>query len=480
MKSKLTISLFMALMVFIASCTKDEFNERDAIDAQKELLNLKYQHELDLETLKQKGATALQQLLNAAALEQLKLNDSLATKSAIAAKKQDYSVTVVDVTTNVPIADADVTVSSEGKVYSAKTNTSGIATFNSLYLFPTSAFLISKTGYAATQILQQYITTGPAKLWNPSELSNEITGTLFIETDLTNLSPEKVGANVLVTASTTIPTGTVGSYNVYYPSYTTADGTYSIKVPAAPNGYNLNFEQVIADQKLYVNATDDDPVTTFPAALPRIETIKTYYKVNSYLATLPNVYNYYYFKVVPDKGGRILYLPGYSNSYGYGQVFTTAVNGQFQVEKIYTYNYYYYYPSGSLFDLTTFSYEPNTKVDVELVDVSGTLIQAAPKLAAQVGSNGKLMSYSSPEGGSGYIHLKRDAAGTLVPNAKGALARSAIYDSLSNLYSLNFTGAINTSSNRIYANTFLLPTKGDKKVVNFYYGSGESRVKQVY
>ena len=480
MKSKLTISLFMALMVFIASCTKDEFNERDAIDAQKELLNLKYQHELDLETLKQKGATALQQLLNAAALEQLKLNDSLATKSAIAAKKQDYSVTVVDVTTNVPIADADVTVSSEGKVYSAKTNTSGIATFNSLYLFPTSAFLISKTGYAATQILQQYITTGPAKLWNPSDLSNEITGTLFIETDLTNLSPEKVGANVLVTASTTIPTGTVGSYNVYYPSYTIADGSYSIKVPAAPNGYNLNFEQVIADQKLYVNATDDDPVTTFPAALPRIEKIKTYYKVNSYSATVPYVYNYYYFKFAPDKAGRTLYSPGFSNSYGYGQVFTSANNGQFQVEKISSYNYYNYYPNGSLYDLNLFIYEPNTKVDVELVDITGTLIATAPKLSAQIGSNGKLMSYSSPEGGSGFIHLRRDANGTLVPDAKGVLTKSGPFDSFTNLYSLNFTGAVNTTSNRTYINNFLLPTKGDKKVVNFYYGSGESRIKQVY
>jgi len=480
MKSKLTISLFMALMVFIASCTKDEFNERDAIDAQKELLNIKYQHELDLETLKQKGATALQQLLNAAALEQVKLNDSLATKSAIAAKKQDYSVAVVDVTTNAPIVDADVTVSSEGKVYTAKTNAAGVASFTSLYLFPTSAFLVSKIGYAATQVLQQYITSGPARLWNPSELSNEISGSLFIETDLTNLSPEKVGANVLVTASTVIPSGTIGSYTVYYPSYTTADGAYSIKVPAAPNGYTLTFEQITADQKLYVNATDDDPVTTFPAALPRITTIKTYYKVNSYAASLPSVNNYYYFKVAADKGGRILYLPGYSSSYGYGQVLTSAIGGQFQVERLNTSNYYYYYPNGSLFDVTAFTYEPNTKVDVELVDITGTLIAAAPKLAAQVGSNGKITSYYSQEGGSGYVHLKRDANGTIVPDAKGALTRSTSYDSYSNLYSLSFTAGLNTSSNRFNTNTYLLPTKGDKRVVNFYYGSGESRVKQVY
>jgi hypothetical protein len=127
------------------------------------LLNLKYHHELNLETLKQKGATALQDLVNAAALAQLKLNDSLAAKSAIATKKQDYSVMVVDVYSNTPIVDADVTVFSEGKVFAVKTNSTGVATFTSLYLFPTSAFLVTKAGDVATQVLQQNITLGIAK-----------------------------------------------------------------------------------------------------------------------------------------------------------------------------------------------------------------------------------------------------------------------------------------------------------------------------
>lgn len=88
MNSKFTLLITaMVFTILFASCSKNNFNERDAIAAQKDLLNLKYQHELDLETLKQKGANALQQLLNAAALEQLKLNDSLINKSAVAAKK---------------------------------------------------------------------------------------------------------------------------------------------------------------------------------------------------------------------------------------------------------------------------------------------------------------------------------------------------------------------------------------------------------
>jgi hypothetical protein len=476
MKSKFTLTMLLAFVILLASCSKDEFNERDAIDAQKELLNLKYQHELDLETLKQKGATALQDLINAAALAQVKLNDSLAIKSAIAAKKQDYSVTVVDVYSNSPIADADVTVSSEGKVFTAKTNATGVATFTSLYLFPTSTFLVSKTGYAATQILQQNITLGAAKLWNTTDLTNEVTGGLFLETDLTNLTPEKAGANVLVTASTTIPGSPTGSYTVSFPTFTDATGTYSVKVPAAPNGYTLTFGQITADQKLYVNATEDDAVTYFPASLPRATTIKTYFNVNSYNATVPSVTNSYYFKVAADKAGRVLYIPGYPSTYN--QVLTSAVGGKYQVERLNVTSSYY--SNGSYIDFSSFTYDPNAKVDVEMVDVTGTIIERAPKLAALAGSNGKLTYTYSPEGGTGYVHLKRDNANALVADAKGSILRSTVYDSFSNLYSLNFTATLNTTTNRFTSNTFLLLNKGDKKVVNFYYGSGDSRVKQVY
>lgn len=475
MNSKFTLLITMAFIILFASCSKNNFNERDAIAAQKDLLNLKYQHELDLETLKQKGATALQQLLNAAALEQLKLNDSLTTKNAINARKADYSIVVVDVVTNAPVADADVTVSSEGKIYSAKTGAQGVATFTALYLFPTSTFLISKTGYAATRILQQYATSGPVRLWNTSESSNEISGNLFIETDLTNLTPEKVGANVLVTASATIPTSSYGgSYTVSFPTYTTADGAYSIKVPAAPNGYSLSFEQITADQKLYVNATDDDAITSFPNSLPRLTTIKTYFNVNTFNAPLPTVTNYYYFKFSPDKTGRILYLPG-SYSYNYNQIFASSIGDKYQVERLNISNYNY---NGTYVDVNTYNYDANAKIDVQLVDVAGNIIQSAPQLAGLTGTNGKLLNYTSAENGTGYVHLKRSDAGVILD--KGLLLKANVYDNYLNLYNLNFNTNLNTSSNRQISPSFLSINKGDKKVINFYYGSGDSRVKQVY
>lgn len=478
MKLKFTFFTIMALTVLIASCSKDEFNERDAIDAQKELLNLKFQHELDLETLKQQGATALQQLINTAALAQIKLNDSLSTKGAIDAQKQDYSVTVVDAFSNAPVTDADVMVSSQGKVFAAKTNEQGVASFTSLYLFPTSTFLISKTGYAATQILQQNITLGTAKLWNNTELSGEISGTLYIETDLTNITSEKVGANVLVTATTEVPASPTGTYTVYYPAYTTAVGTYSIKLPAATNGYTLTFGQITADQKLYVNATEDDAIPSFPNSLPRLTTLKTYYNVNAFNAPVPSVTNTYYFKVTADKGGKILYLPGYNPNYGYNQILLTAIGDKFQIESIYTSNYYNY-PNGNI-DINNFTYEPNTKIDVELVDVVGDLIVSAPKLAAETNVNGKLTNTYSLDGGNGYVHLKRDANGVLVADARGLISKATGYNPYANNYNLNFNTSLNTSNTTYTGTGNYLVNKGDKKILNFYYGSGDTREKLVY
>ena len=476
MKSKFTICLMMVAAIFIASCTKDSFSERDAINAQKELLNLKYQHELDLETLKQRGATALQQLMNAAALQQLKINDSLATASSINAKKQDYSVVVVDVFTNAPVADADVTVSSQGKLFTLKTSAQGVATFTSLYLFPTSAFLITKTGYAATQILQQNITNGNVGLWNTTDLSNEISGTLFIDTDLTTAAAEKVGANVLVTASTTVQNGQVGSYTVYFPTFTTATGTYAIKVPAAPNGYALTFEQVVADQKLYVNSTENDAVKTFPSSLPRLQTIKTNFNVNTYSARVPLIENQYYFKFSPDKNGKVFYMPGYYYSTQNNQVLLSSVNNKFQIERLNV----NYYNNQQTPDLNTYFYDINSTVDVELVDITGNIIETPPILAAYTNSFGKVAYTYSQEGGSGYIHLKRQDTYTLVPNAKGVILKGYLYDTFNNTYSMANNNSINFSTSRYVNNQYLSVSKGDKKVINFYYGSGESRALEVY
>jgi hypothetical protein len=480
MKSKFTMFIMAAIVITFSACKKDGFNEKDAVQAETTLLDLQYQHEVDLETLKDQAATAMQQLINQGALNQLKLNDSLQQASAVAALKKDYSIAVVDVVSNAPVAGATVTVSSQGKVFDAVTNAQGVASFTALYLFSTSSFLITKTGYAATQILQKDINLGPAKLWDTADLTNQITGTLYIETDLTNTKPETVGANVLVTASAVIPTNSTASYTVSFPTYSTATGTYTLNIPATPNGYTLSFGQVTASQKLYVNATESDAGTTFPASLPRLTTVTTYFNVNSYNAPVPTVTNAFYLKVDADNGGKTLYIPGgsiYYYYYGYNQVYVSAVNGKFQVERL---NINDYASNGNVTDFNAYTYAPNSKINVQLVDVAGNIVQTAPMLAATTDANGKLTYYSSPEGGIGYVHLKRDNSGALVPNAKGVILRAGTFDPGSNSYLLNFSANLNTTSNIYTATSFTSLNKGDTKVVNFYYGSGDSRVLQVY
>lgn len=467
--------MLIALVIFAGGCSKDEFSERDAIAAQKELLNLKYQHELDLEALKQKGANAMQELINTAALEQLKFNDSLSRASAIAAAKQDYSVAVVDVVTNAPILDADVIVSSQGKVFATKTNAQGIAMFNALYLFPTSTFLISKSGYAATHVLQKDITLGTAKLWNTSDLSNEISGTLYIETDLTNATPEKIGANVLVTASATVPNGFNSNYTISFPTFSTADGTYAIKVPVSPGAYVLSFGEVTADQKLYINGFANAEEMT-PNQLPFLTTVKTYFSVNNFTAIVPEIRTPMFLRFPKDKAGNIISVP--INSYnGSNQVLLSAQNGSFQIERLNLYSSFL--TGGNYINFSSFTFDSDTEINVELIDITGKIIQTAPLLTASSNSQGKLV-YTEHEGGYGYVHLKRDGSGTILPNAKGVILKAVPYDTYSNLYSLSFNENLNTTSNSWLHTDHVLLNKGEKKVVNFYYGSGQSRDKQVY
>lgn len=115
-----------------------------------------------------------------------------------------------------------------------------------------------------------------------------------------------------------------------------------------------------------------------------------------------------------------------------------------------------------------------------MVDVVGNIIESAPKLSASADANGKLIGFYSSQGQYSYVNLKTDNNGVLVPNAKGVILKALQYDTYSNLYSLNFSANLNTVSNFTTSSTFLSLNKGDKKVINFYYGTGDTRVKQVF
>jgi hypothetical protein len=475
MQSKLTLCLIVTISILFTSCRKNIITEVKGDDPQKES-GLNVQHEIDLETLNKKGATALLQFVNAAALEQVRINDSLVSVSANNAKKQDYSVVVANLDSNVPVADADVTVSSQGKLYTVKTNAQGAATFTSLSLFPTSAFLVTKTGFAATQILNQNIVNGNVRIWSPSDLSNEVSGTLFIDTDLITPAPETVGANVLITASTPIQSKEAGAYTVHFPAYTTATGTYSIKVPTASGKYTMNFEQITTDQKLYVNSTENDVASTFPEALPGLKTVQTTFSINNYSARVPLVHQWYYYKFAPDKNGKIAYVSGYTEGAGYNNVFVMPINDKFELRQLY----------GSHFNnnltvrLSVYQYEPKSQVNVEMIDITGAIIQTAPVLFAFTGYDGKFTYNANNDTGAGYIHLKRDAAGDVLPSSRGVLLKANLFDSINNAYNLSSSFAVNYTNNKTVSSQFIMSDKGEKKVLNYYYGTGERRALKVY
>ncbi len=156
----------------------------------------------------------------------------------------------------------------------------------------------------------------------------------------------------------------------------------------------------------------------------------------------------------------------------------SAVADGYQIERLNISNYNYY--NGISYDLNQSTFDANAKLDVSVVDIAGNTIKSQPLLAATTNTVGKLMMTSSAEGGYGYVHLRRDAAGRIVPNAKGLLSRATIYDTSQNLYVLTFNSNLNFTTNLGTSLNYLLPNKGDKRVVNFYYGSGESRAKKIY
>ncbi len=459
MKGTLAAWTMLTVLALSAGCSRNSFDKDHAIRLQKELLDSRQQYEIELEALRQKGSTALQELLNKERLEQLRIGDSLQAAATVQAQRRDYSLVVVDYVTNAPIADAEVTVSSEGRLYSTKTGTQGVANFSNLYLFPGSVFLISKSGYGISSATQQTVSQGIVRLWNDSDRTNEISGTLYIETDMTNSTPENVGANILITASTRVQLSGNNYYSVYFPAFTQANGTYSLKLPAAVNDYQINCQPIHTDQILYVNATYEDPVKTFPGSLPRKITSKTNFAVNSFTTSVPNISVPYYFKFAPDVNGQVLYIPGDQNS-----VQMSPSGDRFQISQLRATNV-------SNATIARYRYPPDQFVDVELVDISGELIEKAPKLSGHAVTSGHL-SYISSNEGEGFVVFRRSSWGPAEPGSAGIITRAGYFNGT---YYSWFIRQMNVEQS-IYSNTTVsFRSNGAVRRMNFYYGRGVSR-----
>jgi hypothetical protein len=482
MKSRFTLVALLALGLGFTAC-EDAFNEKDAIEAQKELLTLKYQNEMELEKLRQSATTALKQLEYTNLIAQIKFEDSLRkANNKEEASKRSYTITVNDVSSGIPVAGATVSVISEGTARTAETNELGIAIFDNLLIYYGAHFQVTKEGYAATLVSNTFNSSYNVRLWNVADAKNEVKGKVYIETDLTNAIAETAPANALVTATVEVPaTGNVPSYKVQFPTTTDASGNYSITLPDAPSNvpYTFTFGQVAADQKLYINYTQDDANKEFPNALPRVATLKTYFGLYSSSANYPwgaGLRSSLYVKFQADTLGNVAYarLPIYetydngSGSYIFKNNWVTSsgTSGEFALEGIYLVESEVAEPEG----VSRLAFNPNDTITVTLVDYSGnyfTTAATAPKLVAYTNGSGEIKNSPNTQG---IIDFVRKANGELVDGAKGKFKKDPEFAILNRP---DFS--INTGS------ATLFDVKGGTTIIrNFSYGTGSFREKAAF
>jgi hypothetical protein len=474
MKSRFTLVALLALGLGFTAC-EDAFNEKDAIEAQKELLTMKYQNEMELEKLRQTAATALKQLEYTNLIAQLKLEDSLTRAGEVAAKRQTYSFRVLDMDKSTPIEGASVSVASEGQIQTASTDASGFVTFADLVLYDGSLFQITKEGYAATKINKAAISsTLPVFLWNTAEATNEVKGQLFVETDLTNSVAEVAPANVLVTANVWFEsTYNDWGYIVEFPGRTDASGKYSIDLPNSPDGsYWLSFHPITANQKLYISGSEDagNSAKSFPNVLPSIATVNTDfsaydpYELNDdynrpyWYSGIAQPSMTYYLQFAADAAGVVAYAnTGVSTSQ------MTDGSGNYEISGL------------SVSEVLTpgnaqLKYAKNATISVSLVDWTGKYVKDAPILVAYTDENGNLRAVNNS-----FVDFKRNVDNTIASGAKGVLVKR-LSTAPNEGYFNYWENLINTSST---SDRFRV--EGEQVIVkNFTYGVGYNREKVVY
>ncbi|WP_026769209.1 carboxypeptidase-like regulatory domain-containing protein [Asinibacterium sp. OR53] len=364
---RITGLMLIACMLFAVGCKKDTFNEKDALQSQKDLLAYKYGLETQLEQLRQQGASALAQLQYNFAVQQdaakQRLADSLSrlyqryldslTKansrytdsvSRVNANKRNISVTVTDVVTNQPVAGATVTIPTlVGSVLQVSTDANGIAVFpangNINVPNPASA-IVTKTGYASGSLSYgilgsgSVIGTATIQIWNQSNARNTIKGTVSIQTNFINPTPEFASGKLINVYSWVNVNGNTQRFD--WSSLTDANGNYAISVPDLPNGGVFSYS---------MSKFDSTATLAINGFLPGIDSIPSVQKVPATfylgsqlgLSSLPRGVNgtfvppvvARYHAVTPlDSNGRAYYFKGLSFN-AVGPTPTNPSNGIF-------------------------------------------------------------------------------------------------------------------------------------------------------
>lgn len=344
LKNTANFMLFVLLgaVLFVTSCKKDPFSEKDALQAQKELLAQKFGYDLAIANVSlqiqragDSARIAIQNLVNsgATALERERLASSLALKLADynhllnQLRYQDslsrintyvnsvggvrsYQIRVIDFVTKAPINNATVKVLPWGSAnfVSVRTNSDGIAIMTNVIIDPSAIFYATdeNTGVTSltTMMRRSAIDVSPTMEVYRSLAgagSQTIAGTCSAATDLTTQSGN-VGAGVLVQFTTTNnPSAAAGiaapSTSWVVSGLTNTSGRYSVTVP---RGYSWTVatSTVSLMQKMYVNYLDgiDNQFTS----VTRIDSQLVTFSTGSTATRVPPVAHGYYLKLPAD------------------------------------------------------------------------------------------------------------------------------------------------------------------------------------
>jgi hypothetical protein len=370
---RITGLMLIACLLFAVGCKKDTFNEKDALQSQKDLLAYKYGLETQLEQLRQQGASALAQLQYNFAVQQdaakQRLADSLSrlyqryldslTKansrytdsvSRVNANKRDISITVTDVVSSQPVAGATVTIPTlVGSVLQVSTDANGIAVFpaagNINVPNPASA-IVTKTGYASGSLSYGIFGSGSVmgrntiQIWNQSNARNTIKGTVSIQTNFVNPTPEFASGKLINVYSWVYSNGNTQRFD--WSSLTDANGNYAISVPDLPYGGYFSYS---------MSKFDSTATLAINGFLPGIDSIPSVQKVPAtfYLGqqlgfsslprpvtgtSVPFVVSRYHAVTPLDSNGRAYYFRALSFN-AVGPTPTNPSNGIFVAPNLY-------------------------------------------------------------------------------------------------------------------------------------------------
>jgi hypothetical protein len=255
---KTTLSYILIALLFtgfLTGCTKSAFDELEALSAQKDLIEYKYQQEISLEKLRQSGATALEQLRYQFTLNQIKFTDSLSANSK---RSRDISIYVQEINTTSPLAGATVSIpTTVGTLISAVTDKNGLAIFpksRTTFVASPASVLVSKEGYASGSTINSVETTATLFLWNQDRkvAGNTLRGKVFIETDLTNTTAE-VAPRKLVNVFTNVNiNGKDQRFD--WTTLTDANGNYSIALPDLQSNLFVAHSSFDSTSTMYINS----------------------------------------------------------------------------------------------------------------------------------------------------------------------------------------------------------------------------------